>query len=103
MLPHQPHDLLVIDEAACGAQLGRHAAIAVGRPFGADLLEAFDEPRLRDRLASRFVVVGGSREAHQPASLGDREATGPATTDVVAVVGGRSCRDAPVRNLYTNA
>lgn len=45
-------------------------------PIRADLLDAFDEPRFLDWRASRFVGVGGSREAHQPASLGDRETTG---------------------------
>ena len=33
---------------------GRHASIAVARPFGADLLDALDELRLLKRLASRL-------------------------------------------------
>ena len=35
MLPHQPHDLLVVDEAAGGAQLGSRAPIRASRLCGA--------------------------------------------------------------------
>src|SRR6478752_10195951 len=98
MLPHQPHDLLVIDVAAGGAQLGSHAPIAVRRPFGTDLFDAFDELCLLYGHACRLVVVGRSREAHQPASFGNRETTGPAMTDVLPLVGWRTCREAPFRN-----
>src|SRR5438034_6072947 len=83
-------------------QLRSHAPIAVRRPFGADLLDAFDEPRLLDRLALRLVIVGRPREPHQPTSLGDRDTTGPAMTDVVALVGWRTCREAPFRNSFSS-
>src|SRR5208337_2555953 len=102
MLPHQPHDLLVIDEAARGMKFGSHAPIAIGRPLGADLLDAFDEPSLLDWLAFRLVIVGRSRKAHQPASFGNRETTGPEMTGVVPLAGWRACREAPFRNSFSS-
>ena len=49
-----------------------------------------------------LVVVGRSREPHQPASFGDRETTGPAMTDVVSLLGGRTSREAPFRNSFSS-
>src|SRR5271167_1136505 len=103
MLSHQPHRLLVVDDRPLGTQLRRHAPIAVERPLGTDFLDAFDKPRLFDRLAFRLAVVGRSRKAHQPASFGDRETAGPAMTDVVPLIGWRTCREAPFRNSFSSA
>lgn len=64
---------MVVDEAVGGAQLGSHAPIAIRRPFGADLLDALDEPRLRDRLAC-WLVVDRARTISRHPSLGSRQA-----------------------------
>src|SRR5438876_9895574 len=103
MLSHQAHHLFVVDDDSVVDQLSGHTPIAVARPFCADLLDAFDEPSLLDRLACRLVVVGRPCEPHQPASFTDGEATGPLTTDIVALVGGRASREAPFRNSFSNA
>src|SRR6267142_6723337 len=103
MLPHQPHHLLVVDPGACGMQFGSHAPIAVAGPFGADLLDAFDEPGLLDRLACRLVVIGRPGEPHQSASVGDRETTGPAMTDVASLFGRCASREAPFKNSFSSA
>src|SRR5215213_1524241 len=102
MFPHQPHDLLVVRKDALGVQLSCYPPIAVAGPLGADLLDAFEKPRLRDWLACRLVIVGRSREPHQPASFGHRESTGPATTDVVSLLGRAASREAPFRNSFSS-
>src|SRR6185436_19640538 len=79
----------------------RHAAVA--GPLGADRLDALDEPCLLDRLAAGLVIVGRSREPHQPASFGNRETTGPAMTDVVSLLGRTASREAPFRNSFSRA
>src|SRR5215471_1830314 len=99
---HQSHDLFVIDDTALGPQLDSDAPVAVGRPLGTDLLDAFDEPRLLNQLALGLVIVRRSRETHQPASFLDAEAGGPATTDVVALLGWAAAREAPFRNSFSS-
>src|SRR3954470_19874632 len=48
-------------------------------------------------IGSRCAVVSRSSDAHQPASLSDRETTGPAITDVGALLGNSPCCRAPLR------
>src|ERR1700693_5371228 len=103
MLPHQAHHLLVVDEAASGMQFGGHTPIAVARPLCADLLDAFVKPSLLYGHACWLVVIGRSRELHQPASFTDAEITGPLTTDIVSLLGRSASREAPFRNSFSNA
>ncbi len=84
---HDPHHLLVVDDAAFGVQFGGDATIAVGWPLGADLCDALDQARLIDCLWLRLLVERRSGGPHQSASFGDRETTGPAMTDVTALFG----------------
>src|SRR5262249_31225691 len=97
---HQSHDLLVIDDTALSMQLDSDTPVAVGWPLRTDLLDAFDEPRLRERLALGLVIVRRSGEAHQPASFLDGEGGGPVMTDVVALLGRAAAREAPFRNSF---
>ena len=53
---HQPHDLLVVDNNPCRMELGRYTPIAVGGPFGSDLLDLISEPGLFDRPVSTGIV-----------------------------------------------
>src|SRR6266702_2648273 len=62
-----------------------------------------DEPSLLDRLPLGLIVVGRPCEFHQPASFGNRETTGPAMTDILALLGRRACRDAPFKNSFSSA
>jgi hypothetical protein len=50
----------VIDDAALGMQLDSDTPVAVGRPLGTDLLDAFDQPRLLEPLALGLVIAWGS-------------------------------------------
>ena len=54
---HQPHYLLVVDDAAFVMQLGSHTPVAVRRPLGADRLDLLDKPSLADGLELRFVII----------------------------------------------
>jgi hypothetical protein len=54
---HQPHDLLVVDDAAFIMQLGSHTPVAVGRPLGAHCLDLLDKASFTDGLELRLIVV----------------------------------------------
>src|SRR5829696_10085124 len=95
MLAHQPSHPLAVHELALVAQLGGDPTIAVGLELRADRLDASDD--LGITIGSRLAVVSRSSDAHQPASLRDRETTGPAITDVGALLGNRPCCRAPLR------
>src|SRR5262249_27000275 len=99
---HQSHDLFVIDDTALGLQLDRDTPVAVGRPLGTDLLDAFDDLRLLNQLALGLVIVRRSRETHQLASFLDAEAGGSATTDVVALLGWAAAREVLFRNSFSS-
>ena len=71
ILLHQPHDLLVVDDAAFAPQLGSHTPVAVSWPLGADGFDPFDELCLVNGLALGVVVVCRARQPHQPASFCD--------------------------------
>ncbi len=49
------------------------------------------------------TVVGRPSDAHQPASLSDGEAAGPAITDIGALLGNRLCWRAPFKNSISSA
>src|SRR5436309_11296841 len=68
---HQPHDLLVVHDAAFVMQLGSHTPVAVRRPLGAYRLDLLDKPSFADRLELRLIVVCRARESHQPTSFCD--------------------------------
>src|SRR5262245_44073589 len=68
------------------AQLSADPAIAVGLKLVADRHHGRDDLGVID-FARRRVIKSGARQAHQSASFGDREATGPVMTDVVALLG----------------
>ena len=52
-------------------------------------------------LAAR--LPRGARDAHQPASFCDGDATGPVMTDVVALLVRGTCFRAPFKNSISNA
>src|SRR6266480_6375585 len=103
MLLHQPHDLLVVHDDPVLMQLCRYAPVPVSRKLGANFGNLPGEPSLLDRLPLGVIVVGRPCEFHQPASFGNREATGPAMTDLLALLGKRACRDAPFKNSFSSA
>src|SRR5262249_6554438 len=100
---HQPHHRLVVDAVTLLMQFKGHPAVAIGRPFGTDRLDLLDKPSLVDRLRRRHVVIGRARKSHQSASFCDRETSGPATTDVVAFFGRRSCCNTPFKKSFSSA
>src|SRR5215203_6881550 len=100
MLAHQPSHPLAVHELALVAQLGGDPTIAVGLELCADRLDAGDD--LGITIGSRRAVVGRSSDAHQPASLSDGETTGPAITDVGALLGRRPCCRAPFKNSISS-
>jgi len=82
--------------------LVRQAKIAIGFELLADRLDASGDLGFigRDR---RDVIIGGARQAHQTASFGDGETTGPAITDVGALLGRGALFRAPFRNSISSA
>src|SRR5215208_8414702 len=101
MLAHEPSHPLAVHELALVAQLGGDATIAVGLELRADRLDEGDD--LGITIGSRCTVVGRSSDAHQPASLSDRETTGPAITDMGTLLGNRPCCRAPFKNSISSA
>ena len=83
---HQPTYLLAVDDDPLLPQGSAYAAVPVRLELVADRLHATDDLRLVHRDARR-VVEGRAWETHQAASLGDGQSTGPATTDVRALLG----------------
>ena len=102
VLAHETADLFGIDDYAAMAQLGTNPPIAIGFEFIAD---RYDGRNQRSVVSGpwRNVVIGGARQAHQPASFGDGEATGPVMTDVLALLGRGALFRAPFRNSISRA
>src|SRR6266705_2089960 len=103
VLLHKPHDLFVVRQDPVLTQLCRYAPVPVSLKLGANFGNLPDEPSLLDRLPLGVIVVGRPCEFHQPASFGNREAAGPAMTDVLALLGRRACREAPFKNSFSSA
>ena len=99
---HEAADLLGIDGNPAMAQLGTNPAIAIGLKLIADLHHDRDDCSVASRQGGN-VVVGRARQAHQAASFGDREATGPVMTDVFALLGRGALFRAPFKNSISRA
>ena len=91
MLAHQAFDLLVVHDPAAMPERRLHAPPSVGFELVLDRVHGLDQSGVVGR-ALRFAVVGGARDPHQSASLGDGEACGPVMTDMGALLGRRPCR-----------
>ena len=76
-------------------------SIAISLKLFADRRDAGDD--LGVGLGRRRIVVGGARQAHQTTSSRDGEPTGPAITDVVALLGRGALLSAPFRNSISSA
>src|SRR5215207_7278346 len=90
-----------VHAVALVAQLGGDAPIAIRLELRADRLDPGED--LGVTIRSGRVVEGRSRDAHQPASSSDGETTGPAITDVGALLGNRPCCRAPFKNSISSA
>src|SRR6185312_2533861 len=55
------------------------------------------------QMRGHYIVEGGSGQTHQPTSLRDGETAGPATTDVVSLLGRGALFRAPFRNSISRA
>ena len=83
---HQSTHLLAVDDEPLLPQGCADAAVPVRLELVADGLDATDDRRVV-RGNDRSVVVGRAWQVHQAASFGDGHSTGPATTDVRALLG----------------
>src|SRR5580704_8148702 len=102
ILAHQPPDFLVINEDALMSQLGADAPIAVSLELITDRLHVADDLGVIGTRVRR-VIEGGPGQTHQPTSLRDGETAGPATTDVVSLLGRGALFRAPFRNSISRA
>ena len=82
---HQPTDLLGVDDDPLLPQSRADAAVPVRLELITDRLHATDDLYVVHGQAGG-VVEGRAWQTHQPASLGDGHTTGPATTDVRALL-----------------
>ena len=69
-------------------ELSANPAIAIGSKLIADRRDIGDDLSVVS-LHRRCVVIGRTRQAHQPASFGNGDAVGPVKTDVLALLGTR--------------
>src|SRR5690606_13724495 len=102
MLSHQAKDLLMVDDEALLTERGSNTAPAVMLELIADRSDRLDDGGIIGRMR-RFVVEGGARQAHQPASLCDADAVGPAMADMVSLRCRGPGRRAPFRNSSSRA
>src|SRR5579864_3751978 len=102
MLSHQSAKLLAVDDYALVAKRRPHTAIAVALEFVADRTDPDDNVARRERN-QRSVIEGGAWQAHQLASPADGDATGPVTTEMVALLGRGACFKAPFNSSISSA
>src|SRR5208282_1505863 len=86
--PHQPAKLLAVHHDALVAQRRPNAPIAVTLELVADRADPGDKLGGLQRNR-RYIIKGGTRQAHQLAPPADGDATGPVTTEVFALLGRR--------------
>src|SRR5215213_3609003 len=102
MLAHEPANLLAVDHDALVTKRGGHATIAISLKLITDRFDICGDRRLVSRDGA-FVIIRRSCEAHQLASFGDRDAVGPVTTEVVALLSRAPPFNAPFRNSISSA
>src|SRR5690606_31040740 len=99
---HQAADLLMVYDEALLPKRRANTAVAVELEVVTDRKHGFHDRGVVGMPVGQ-VVVGRARQTHQPASLGDGEAAGPVTTDILPLFGGCALFRAPFRNSSSRA
>src|SRR5580658_8883882 len=102
MLPHQPAKLLAVHHDALVTQRRPNAPIAVTLELVADRADPGDKLGGLQRNR-RYIIEGGTRQAHQLAPPADGDAVGPVTTEVFALFGRGACFKAPFSSSISSA
>ena len=90
VLPHQTAELLAVHHDAITAQRRTDPSVAIELELVPDRADPGEKSIVGQR-GRQCVVKGGSHEPHQLAPRADGGATGPVTTEVLALFGRGAC------------